>query len=711
MSFTNVRDKLKEHISKMLSDVDHLFVVDIDKDAFNNLYLDSFPPGTNNVFRERREHDCSSCRHFIKSFGNVVKIKNGQMETIWDFDVGDPAYQPVFDAMSRFLHEKPVTDVFVTDNRTFGVDRNHEESDGKITTWTHFHYELPQKFVTRKGSQTLDTIKGRMRDTRNVFKRSLEELSEDSVLTVLELTAQKSLYKGEEWVPALKKFLEYHHDYSWIRDMAPTGKPGYETLRMPDDWLWEQSVTVGDVVGKIRNHSIGTLLQDITNGKDLNEAVTAYEKMVAPENYKRPKAIYTQKMVEQAQKQITELGYLDSLPRRFATLDDITVNNILFANRDASKRIEGSVFDQMKDGLGVNPKSFDRIESIGIETFLKDVLPKTKNVELLFDGKFGRNLMSLIAPQNKDAKSMFKWNNNFSWAYNGNVTDAMKDRVKAAGGRVDGVLRFSIQWNESGKNMNDFDAWCKQPDGDEIGFPEKTNHRSKGELDVDVLQPSANPRCNFGRGAIGLEDNGQGSKIAVENITWPDTNCMPEGTYRFFVICYSNLGGLDGFRAEIEFDNQIFHFDYPKAMRTGENITVAEINFSRKTGFSIVSSLDATSQFASREIWGVKTNQFIPVSVIMMSPNYWDDQQGIGNKHYFFMLKDCANPETPNGFFNEYLNNQLMEHKRVFEALGSMMRVAGAKDQLSGVGFSSTQRNAVILKLDGQTSRTLKVEF
>lgn len=558
--------------------------------------------------------------------------------------------------------------------------------NGKVQEWTHFYVELPDKLVDRS-SRSEGDIKGSFRDTKNVFKRSLDEITMDSLDTILELINSNTLYKGEEWKGVLGEFKRYKKEYDKLN--SETEKEIY---------AWEQSVKAGIAIGRIRNHSIGTLLVNVSEGMDLDTAVKKYEQIVAPVNYKRPKAIYTKKMLEDAKNTITELGYMDSLQRRFANLDDITVNNILFSNRDAAKRITGAndIFGEMEKDIVVNPRKFSKVEEISATDFISKVIPTAKEVEVFVENKHDKNFVSMIAPCNKEAKTMFKWNNGLSWAYTGNITDSdMKQNVKAAGGNVDGVLRFSIQWNESGKDNSDLDAHCIEPTKNEIYFgncrkPEMS--KLGGQLDIDITQPN---RQMPGR-------------PSVENITWLDKSRMMAGTYKFFVNQYEARGSK-GFKAEIEFDGEIYSFEYNHPV--SGNVQVAEVTMDNNGNFTIKEKLSGSSTISSRNIWGVNTNQFVPVSVISYSPNYFDEQDGIGHRHLFFFLKDCVNSEEPNGYYNEFLKNELAEYKRVFEALGAKCHVEDTEDQLSGIGFSMTKRAELIVKVKGATERIMKVKF
>jgi len=226
--------------------------------------------------------------------------------------------------LSSYVKSALIRDIFASKECIFGTDRNHERlDDGKIIAWSHFYIDLPAKFIPSDLSDTISSIQAGYKAIKNVFQRSLNDIHNDAIETVLDLISQNSLYKGKEWEAVLKQFLGLYKEYHQLPQLP-------ESTR--DNYCWLTSVKVGGVIGKIRNHSIGTLLLDITKGTDLNTSVKKYEAIVAPTNYKRPKAIFTKKQVIAAEKKIMELGFENSLQRRFATVEDITINNILFAN-------------------------------------------------------------------------------------------------------------------------------------------------------------------------------------------------------------------------------------------------------------------------------------------------------------------------------------------------------------------------------------------
>ena len=676
MDYELFRLTVNVHVSDMFSNYEQLYELDVDKDLLWDLYLNSIPPEHNKIFRVRRRFDCSTCRHFIKNVGALAAIDGGRIVSVWDVESGDEDFDRVAKTLSEYVKKNGIANVFAIKVPNAGNDSNLEMTEsGEIIKWTHYHANIPAKFRSTL-ADSIDAIKGNAKTTRDAFARNLQEVTMDSVETVLELINQGSLYRGDEYRHIVSAFREWKKEYDKIEDAAAR-----------DIFIWDKvGRNTNSPVLKIRGTAIGTLLTDISGGMDLDAAVRRFESVVAPTNYKRSKPIFTQDMLESAQKTITELGYLDSLSRRFANADDITVGNILYRNADTAKRMDGGIFEMLAKEATGKPRQFSKVEEIGIEDFIRNVIPTANEIEAYVQNRHVHNFCSLIAPVYKNSKTMFKWGNNFSWAYSGNVTDSiLKQNVKKAGGNVEGVLRFSIQWNDlDGFDQNDMDAHCKTPHG-EIYYRQK--HVYGGELDVDIIHPVK-------------------GQAAVENITWADMKYL-NGTYDFFVHKFSDRGGRSGFRAEIEFDGNIYSYDCRDMFRNNKAVATVTV----KNGqFSIQHHMPNSE--STREVWGIHTNNFVPVSVICYSPNYWDHQNGIGNKHYMFMLKDCVNPEMPNAWYNEFLNSDLYPaHRKVMEVMGLKAHVQDTNDQLSGLGFSSTIRNELVVRVKGATERTLKIKF
>ena len=663
--FKSVKNQVKEQFDKMVATGKTLFVTDTNRDAMWDVYLNGFESE-----EERQHHNCNCCRQFIKNYGKIVIIEDGKLTTVWDFVPQDEVYTNSINGLSEIVKASVIQNRFINDFLKLGTDSNFD-MDANVT-WNHFFVVAPTVCLVKKDQK--DTVLSQTRDNKNVFKRALEELTMDATETVLELIAQGSLYRGSESENLLKTFLQFQKDYN-------------KTLaHKKDNFIWSAIGLYGNAgIFKIRNTAIGTLLVDLSGGRDLDSAVTAFEKMVAPTNYKRPTALITQGMIKEAEKAIEDMGLKDSLGRRFATPEDISVDNVIFVNRDA--KVAGNVFEEMKEEAQINPKSLSKVEEITIDKFIEEVLPTAKGVEVLVENAHLANLVSVIAPVEPSAPGLFKWDNPYSWSYVNALTDSIKERVKAAGGNVEGVLRVSLSWF----NYDDLDLHVMEPSGNVIKystFKKPAIAPSSGQLDVDM---------NAGHGT---------SRTAVENITWSNASKMQEGDYSVYVNQYALREAKDfGCIVEIECNGEIFTFERTEKMEG--NTGIVKFNYSKANGITI--SGGAESKSISKEKWGINTNKFQKVSMIMNSPNYWTDN--VGNKHVFFMIEGAKNDETPRGFFNEFLKEDLTKNRRVFEVLGAKLKVEPSDKQLTGVGFSTTQRNHIICRVEGKFKRTLKVTF
>lgn len=668
MDFKTIKDALARQFATMQKQP-VLFRTAVAKDDLWSAYLGAFTPEQNPIFRVRTEHDGSYDRQFIKAVGNVVAIIDGKLVTIWDVQAGE--YQPIVDAMATLVKAAPITDLFRHEGRTVGIDQSFEEVtiDGtkQAITWTHFFSEVDPKFVLARSA--IPAFLGEARSTRDVVFRGFTEITPEAVDTVLDLIAQNSLYRGEEHKAAVEGFKAAQAKFSAGNDL-------------------EKQFLAWTTPFKVRSMAIGTLLVDLSEGRELEAAVASFEAKVAPTNYKRPTTLVTPAMVAKAKEEVEALGLTSALSRRHAVLGDITANNVLFVDRGARPALDGGgAFDDLPTKAGA--QTFDKVEEVTVERFLSEVLPRAGELEVLVENRHAGNFVSLIAPADPEARHLFKWDNPFSWSYAGEFADAIKERVKKAGGNVTGDLCCRLAWS----NFDDLDLHLQEPgrNGEHIHFRHKASFATGGQLDVDM---------NAGGGQ---------TREPVENIFYRDRGRMIEGVYTLSVNQFARRESKDvGFEVEIDYLGGVQRFAYPSAVRQDETVVVAKFEYVPATGLRIIESLPATT--LSREVWGLPTETFHRVNVVMNSPNHWDGQ-GVGNRHLFFMLDGCANDGSARGFYNEFLPAALEPHRKVLELVGGKMKVPDVAEQLSGLGFSSTSKNSLVVRVKGSFNRTIKVLF
>jgi len=629
-----------------------LYTVDPENLNLPEVYLAAFPPGTDPIFRTHTEHDCRCCLQFLKQVGGVVSIVDGHIRTLWEKATTLPEpYATVAAALDAAVRAAPITSVFRTSELNFGRLPNLDAHDTRIT-WTHFHVEvLPRHRASAVGS-TLNACNTKAAS----LHRALTDFTPEAVRTVLELIDANTLYRGAEFRSAVDGFAH-------LQANAP--EPALRQL-----YAWEQYMAPS---AGIRSTVIGTLLDDLSSGKPLEQAVASFESKVAPLNYKRPTAVVTPRMVDQALATIRTAGLEPALARRLATLEDLSVTDVLWASGSAAPRMRDPLRDLLLESTPKTPRNISAGATISPEDFLA---LRPREISLVLTGFHLPNFLALTAPVHPDAPPLFQWDNNFGWSYTGGTTDSIKARVAKAGGNVNALLRASLAWF----NRDDLDIHCLSPRG-HIYFGNRADI-----LDVDMNASSFDLR-----------------RDPVENLSWTAVNLM-DGAYKIFVHQYNSRETVDkGFQLQLEYDGRVRTYSSNAALRTGQQLDCFSFTVSSHKVENLCISPALTSEADTPVThWGVSSHTPIPVDTIMLSPNHWQGAGARGNKHWIFALQGCRSPEPVRGLYNEFLRPGLLEHRKVFELLGSRTLCPVTDNHLAGVGFSSTQPNTVTALADGR---------
>jgi hypothetical protein len=389
-SYRAMLSQLTANFAKNTKSATVLFSVAGDKSVLWNLYLKQFP------LEHRQHYTCNECRKFFERYADLVTIDakgNAKSVMFSDSPAGDFGY--IFDNLRAVIEGSTVEKIFVTEEKKWGI-----AVTGK---WEHFAVTPPKKFVhvpiLDKEGKPLETayqVEAKKTDEFRTMVRALVEYSEQTLATAMTIINSEALYRGNAVAARAQ----------WLQDVILTQKKT-KNARNRHNLLWLAVATAPAGFAKPRGNSLGSLLDNIAEGKDLNEIRAEFAAVMDPTKHGRPQTAPGAGNIQQAERIIDALGMTSALGRRFATLDDIKK---LWAPRPVHEGGTGGVFghlaprDRKKaetDHLNLPSKKMT------LEKFVTTVVPTAQEIEVKM--QVSMPFVALLTQLDPTAKPILQW--------------------------------------------------------------------------------------------------------------------------------------------------------------------------------------------------------------------------------------------------------------------------------------------------------------
>lgn len=370
---TNITDRARQLLSRnkyiftvrpLLQGHDDLFSV----------YLDGFPPEL------RQYHTCSACRDFINTYGNLAVVdKDGYIT---------PLFWAATRAPERYWNAIDELEDAICGGKVDGVFHSSQIEWGKRHTgcWHHFAFTPDVTHVHRDPTK----LRAEKRENMKMVRKALSDYSTKTIRAALGLMESGTV----------KHQMRMRVQANWLLQT--------HELRSNSNALWLHVAHAPANFCHIKSSVLGTLLDCIEDGLDLDVIKARMQELLDPYHYMRPKAAPTSGNIQVAEKIVEQYGLRNSLARRFAHMSDI--KEFIWRPRFANTEHTGqSVFGHLQAKGSENRTFHDSsVEKMSWVVFVRDILPKANKIHLYIPNHRA-NYTALVTATYADAPPILKW--------------------------------------------------------------------------------------------------------------------------------------------------------------------------------------------------------------------------------------------------------------------------------------------------------------
>lgn len=281
----------------------NLFVVEPTENLFE-LYLASLP-------EDRRQHyNCRACKKFFDNYGNLAMIdENNKIIPLFWKGTNKYTENFIFTKALFVLEVAVATGKVVSTFNTKEIVWGIPESHG----WSHIYVKPYLKHVYTNALLEASQITAAKSQEHISLIGHLTSYRQEDVEVAIEYLKTGQLFNPEKVLPIAEKFLKLMIDFKSNKNQSDR-----------NSMVWKYVVESSSAFNYIGSGMLGTLLDDIRRRYSLNDIMSKFNYKMDPKRYFRPQeSSLSEGNIKRAEEIISKLGIVKSLPRRFATFEEI----------------------------------------------------------------------------------------------------------------------------------------------------------------------------------------------------------------------------------------------------------------------------------------------------------------------------------------------------------------------------------------------------